>query len=152
MYRLLRREFASANFQQFEMFQNGLAPLHLCAQEDRVNVASILAKNEAEVDAKTKAGYTPLHVASHFGQLNMVRFLIQHGVDVNSSTAAGYTPLHQAAQQGHTLIINLLLENKALPNAVTNVRNFTNFQYLSTLKSIVGKKYLKLIINMGDSM
>jgi ankyrin repeat protein len=135
--------FSTANVQLFEMFQNGLAPLHLCAQEDRVNVASILAKNEAEVDAKTKAGYTPLHVASHFGQLNMVRFLIQHGVDVNSSTAAGYTPLHQAAQQGHTLIINLLLENKALPNAVTNVRNYIqkfNFQFLSTMNSIVAKK------------
>lgn len=34
--------------------QNGLTPLHLCAQEDRANVASILVKNGAEVDATTK--------------------------------------------------------------------------------------------------
>lgn len=34
--------------------QNGLTPLHLCAQEDKVNVASILVKNGAQIDAKTK--------------------------------------------------------------------------------------------------
>jgi ankyrin len=54
----------------------------------------------------------------------MVRFLLQHGANVDNSTSVGYTPLHQAAQQGHTLIISLLLENKAKPNAVTNVSLF----------------------------
>ena len=34
--------------------QNGLTPLHLCAQEDKVNVAAILVKNGAEVDSTTK--------------------------------------------------------------------------------------------------
>lgn len=34
--------------------QNGLTPLHLCAQEDKVSVASILVKNGAQIDAKTK--------------------------------------------------------------------------------------------------
>ena len=56
--------------------KNGLAPMHLCAQEDRVNVAAILASNGAELDSETKAGYTPLHVACHFGSLSMVRFLL----------------------------------------------------------------------------
>ena len=59
--------------------KNLLTPLHLCAQEDRVNVATILARNRVEMSPQTKAGYTPLHVASHFGQLNMVRFLLQNG-------------------------------------------------------------------------
>lgn len=57
----------------------------------------------------------------------MVRFLLAHGANVNNSTAIGYTPLHQAAQQGHVVIINLLLENKAKPNATTNVRSITHF-------------------------
>lgn len=38
----------------YVFFQNGLTPLHLCAQEDRVNVATVLMKNGAEVDATTK--------------------------------------------------------------------------------------------------
>lgn len=29
--------------------KNGLTPLHLCAQEDRVNVAAILVKHGAQV-------------------------------------------------------------------------------------------------------
>ena len=75
--------------------RNGLAPMHLCAQEDRVNVAAILAARGAELDAETKAGYTPLHVASHFGQMAMVRFLLEHGVRVDVQNELGYSPLHQ---------------------------------------------------------
>lgn len=38
----------------FYTFQNGLTPLHLCAQEDKVNVAAILVKNGATIDSTTK--------------------------------------------------------------------------------------------------
>lgn len=40
----------------FEYFylQNGLTPLHLCAQEDKVNVATVLGQHNAEIDAVTK--------------------------------------------------------------------------------------------------
>jgi len=34
--------------------KNGLTPLHLCAQEDKVNVASILVDNNANINATTK--------------------------------------------------------------------------------------------------
>jgi hypothetical protein len=40
--------------------QNGLTPLHLCAQEDKVNVAAILVKNRAEIDPATKVCLTYL--------------------------------------------------------------------------------------------
>lgn len=63
--------------------KNGLTPMHLCAQNDRVNVASILAKNNADISPQTKEGYTPLHAAAHFGQINMVRFLLKNGANVN---------------------------------------------------------------------
>lgn len=59
--------------------RNGLTPMHLCAQEDKVNVAQILTKHGADLEAVTKQGYTPLHIASHFGQGNMVRYLINEG-------------------------------------------------------------------------
>lgn len=39
--------------------QSGLTPLHLAAQEDRVNVAEVLVNQGAAVDAQTKVG-TPL--------------------------------------------------------------------------------------------
>lgn len=34
--------------------QSGLTPLHLAAQEDRVNVAEVLVNQGAVVDAQTK--------------------------------------------------------------------------------------------------
>lgn len=36
------------------MLQNGLTPLHLTAQEDRVSAAEVLAKHDANVDQQTK--------------------------------------------------------------------------------------------------
>lgn len=35
-------------------FQSGLTPLHLAAQEDRVNVAEVLVNQGATVDPETK--------------------------------------------------------------------------------------------------
>lgn len=111
--------------------KNGLTPLHLCAQEDRVNVAAILAAHGADLDPETRAGYTPLHVACHFGSLAMVRFLLEQAasgahpdgtprIRIDVQNELGYTPLHQAAQQGHSQIVNMLLESKASPNTVSN--------------------------------
>lgn len=138
MSSLLLEHKADANHQA----RNGLAPMHLCAQEDKVQVAQILCKHGAQIESVTKAGYTPLHVAAHFGQSNMVRFLVQqNGANVNASNGIGmliekkrfvgyiaddlqllgYTPLHQAAQQGHCHIVNVLVENSADPNALTQV-------------------------------
>lgn len=38
----------------FCMLQTGLTPLHLTAQEDRVNAAEVLCKNDANLDQQTK--------------------------------------------------------------------------------------------------
>lgn len=99
-----------------------------------MDVAQLLVKNDAKVDAETKAGYTPLHVASHFGQINMVRFLLQNGADVTKTTNIGYTPLHQAAQQGHSNVVNLLLDSSAQPNALTNVSKLLIYSVIINVK------------------
>ena len=38
------------------LLQNGLTPIHLAAQEDKVPVAEILVKYGSEVDSQTKVG------------------------------------------------------------------------------------------------
>lgn len=38
----------------FSMLQTGLTPLHLTAQEDRVNAAEVLCKHDANLDQQTK--------------------------------------------------------------------------------------------------
>lgn len=80
MVTLLIQHHANVNSQS----KNGLTPMHLCAQNDQVKAANILAKNNANLKQQTKEGYSPLSVAAHFGQINMVRFLLQHGADVNT--------------------------------------------------------------------
>ena len=37
--------------------KNGLTPLHLCAQEDKVNCAAVLVKCGAQIDPQTKVNF-----------------------------------------------------------------------------------------------
>ncbi|XP_053731295.1 ankyrin-3-like isoform X4 [Synchiropus splendidus] len=99
--------------------QSGLTPLHLAAQENKVNVAEVLLNHRADVNVRTMTGYTPLHVAAHYGNAKMANFLLQNNAMVDYITKNGYTPLHQAAQQGHTHIVNLLLQHGASANELT---------------------------------
>lgn len=39
--------------------QSGLTPLHLAAQEDKVNVAEVLVNHGATIDPETKVMQTP---------------------------------------------------------------------------------------------
>ena len=55
--------------------QNGLTPLHLCAQEDKVNVAAVLVKNSAEIDPTTKVRLFPIFVL-HTARLIRWLFLV----------------------------------------------------------------------------
>ncbi|KAF6779919.1 hypothetical protein AHF37_00480 [Paragonimus kellicotti] len=71
------------------VFQNGLTPMHLAAQEDSLEAAVLLHAYGSELDAKTKAGYTPLHTACHFGQYN-------------------WTPAHVARRQHYLNIFEVL--------------------------------------------
>ena len=41
--------------------KNGLTPLHLAAQEDRVDVAQILVKYHADIDPQTKVAVLSPH-------------------------------------------------------------------------------------------
>uniref|UniRef100_A0A4W6CAM5 Ankyrin 3 n=1 Tax=Lates calcarifer TaxID=8187 RepID=A0A4W6CAM5_LATCA len=66
--------------------KSGLTPLHLAAQEDKVNVAEVLVNQGAIVDPETKLGYTPLHVACHYGNVKMVNFLLKNQAKVNAKT------------------------------------------------------------------
>lgn len=64
------------NLQQNLLLQNGFTPLHVCAENDEVNVAVVLAEYGSEFAARADGGLEPLHVAAKFGNLNITKFLI----------------------------------------------------------------------------
>uniref|UniRef100_A0A8C1YDZ2 Ankyrin 2a, neuronal n=1 Tax=Cyprinus carpio TaxID=7962 RepID=A0A8C1YDZ2_CYPCA len=93
----------TVNLVNIVLANSGLTPLHLTAQEDRVQVAEILVKHDAIIDQQTKLGYTPLIVACHYGNVKLVNFLLQNGANVNAKTKHGAKP-NAVTMNGNTAL------------------------------------------------
>ena len=112
----LLRDGADPNVAQGD----GLTPLHLAAQEGRLEIAEILLGAGANVEAKTRIGdYTPLHLASGGAHASVVNALIEAGADPGAvTTRTGVTPLHFAAKaMNGEGVVRALLERGAPVNA-----------------------------------
>ncbi|KAK6328027.1 hypothetical protein J4Q44_G00000050 [Coregonus suidteri] len=100
--------------------KSGLTPLHLAAQDDKVNVAEVLVNQGATVDPETKMGYTPLHVACHYGNVKMVNFLLKNQAKVNAKTKNTHTHSpSQAPSKVTPTSLGVLLQHGASPNHLT---------------------------------
>jgi ankyrin repeat protein len=78
--------------------ENGFTPLHLLAEQGKVEAAEALLKHGAEIDARDKWGKTPLHYASEYGQADMVEFLLEKGAAINARDERGMTAINRAVQ------------------------------------------------------
>lgn len=124
--------------------QSGLTALHLAAQEDKVAVAEILARNGANLDQQTKVwtvtlfpiGYDIVqyyiitsHVPFCWNQTLLINacciFLsyswLENGFFFFVVLQLGYTPLIVACHYGNAKMVNFLLQNGASVNAKTKV-------------------------------
>jgi ankyrin repeat protein len=101
--------------------ENGtkLTPLHLAAHEGFEEISTMLVKNGADIEARTKSWRTPLHLAAKHAREGVARMLIQQGADVNAREKDGKTPLHFVVQNWHEGIARLLMENGAYIRALT---------------------------------
>ncbi len=94
--------------------ESGLAPLHVAAHSDQLEVAKYLLESGADVEARNQYGRTPLLcVAFMTGSVEMATLLIEHGADINAADAQGATPLKLAAWRGYRGLIDLLLVKEA---------------------------------------
>ncbi|KAL1588476.1 hypothetical protein WHR41_02744 [Cladosporium halotolerans] len=98
-------------------------PLHFAATYGHVEIADMLLRNRAAIDAQCYGNLTPLHMACGSGtdSVEMVNFLLKKGASVKSRSDDQMTPLHIAAAHGQVKIVNALLVplNGADVNAVS---------------------------------
>jgi ankyrin repeat protein len=62
----------------------------------RLEIAEMLIKRGARVNAKAARGVVPLHEAARMGHVDLARLLVKHGADANAKDDDGKTPLDWA--------------------------------------------------------
>lgn len=88
----------SVNLQDTD--EGGSTALHCAALFNRVDIANLLIKRGALVNAPNrKDGSTPLHDAVYEGHIAMVKLLIDHNANVTLQNYQGYAPIHEVQQK-----------------------------------------------------
>jgi ankyrin repeat protein len=116
--------------------QKGTA-LMAAALGDMGEVAEMLARHGAEVNARDDNGLTALNTAVFLNHTNLAVLLLRHQADPNLGTTSFGAPLSLAAERGNLDLARSMLENKA----DTNIRN-ENGQ--TPLHVAVGKRHREL--------
>lgn len=85
-----------------------VSPLHSAVAAKRYDIAKLLLKYKAEVNAVQQNNVTPLHSAAHHGDIEMAKLLINNGADKTKRMDDGSTPLDMALKVGVIELNNLL--------------------------------------------
>ncbi|MHB9037925.1 MAG: ankyrin repeat domain-containing protein [Armatimonadota bacterium] len=86
----------------------GYTPLHFAAYNGHLDVARVLIRHHANVNAPDSAGRTPLHEACEQGHIDIARLLVDNGALASSKDNSGKTPLDLAIEAGNDDIASLL--------------------------------------------
>lgn len=96
-------------------------PLHWAAFTGHADVAEVLIKNGADVNARDAFGYTPLHFAM---SRQVAAVLVEHGAKTSAqSNSNGWTPLHRAAFASNKDVVQYLISEGADVNARDRLGN-----------------------------
>ncbi len=82
--------------------RSAVMPLHSAVAAGQLEIARILLRHGAPVNARQAQEFTPLHAAAQNGQVDMVNLLLVYGADVNVTAANGKSPLDLALEGNHT--------------------------------------------------
>jgi len=94
--------------------EEGAVPLHATVN---AQIAGLLIKHGARLEAVNICGFTPLHTSSHFGHRDVVSFLVNKGADIEAKTMYGWTPLMEAVYGNKKDIVSFLIARGADVNA-----------------------------------
>jgi ankyrin repeat protein len=97
---------------------DGTTALHWAVERDDIELADLLIRAGARVDARTREGVMPLQLAAVNGSAQMLDRLLKAGADPNAPlTAASDTAVMMAARTGKPDAIRVLVEGGANVNA-----------------------------------
>jgi ankyrin repeat protein len=99
-----------------EELNPGRSALAIAAEEDFVEIASLLIEGGAGVNARSNDGNTPLMYAAVEGNRDIALLLMERGAEINGVDTIGQTPLIKAATDGHDAVVTALLDKNAEPN------------------------------------
>ena len=80
---------------------------------ERMEVAQLLLRHGANVNAGVEYGVSALKLAAIHGNLQIVRTLLDNGAEIDIRCRVGKTALIEAAGNGHTEVVRLLLDRGA---------------------------------------
>jgi uncharacterized protein len=85
-----------------------VAPLHSACAISNFEIAELLIKYGANVNASQMQGSTPLHSTTHNGAILLTKLLIENGADINAKMENGKTPLSMATERNFKEISDLI--------------------------------------------
>ncbi|KAJ3325432.1 hypothetical protein HDV06_004291 [Boothiomyces sp. JEL0866] len=98
----------------------GMTPLHLAADQGRLEICQLLVRSNSEIDASTTIdGQTPLHKAAklvHEQSVKTAELLLKHGANIHCRDHHGYTPLHLAVIHSNVDMCKLFFDWDAFPD------------------------------------
>jgi len=107
------RQLVGDNHSPNETDDSGRTGLQIAAVNGNMQIAAILIKVGANLEAKDKLGNTALHLAAERNQVEMAQLLLDVGAAVDAENRNGMTPLMVAASRGYTAIVQALLAKGA---------------------------------------
>lgn len=106
----------------------GATPLHLAALYGRVDIAKILIKGGADVDALMKFNISPLLVAAQFKQTQVAELLLNNKANIKHVDQEGFSALHFSAQNGDEITAKILIGHGAPINLKEKAHKATPLQ------------------------